>query len=657
MATLIPSTSIAQLEPFIQARVFGVSEIHTARAVIASVYSEPNDAAFLEHFALAIATWAPLNGHVCADISDLSAQVRTEMKSLDSVEEQIAFDSLQWPSTEELRTHLASSPLVYNDINTNTQIAIDYTKPLVLSGDLLYLTRQFIDEVNTAHAIGTRLTRPPSELPGHAEQWIADVFHDEHDGLQAEAVRNVLRYPTSVLLGGPGTGKTYTIAGMLHALFEKHASTAAAQPLRIALAAPTAKAAQQMTASITATISAVHTDGSFTFPQQHRESIADVCATSSTIHRLLGWLPSNRARFQHDQFTPLPYDVVVIDEVSMISLPLMARLLEALPPEATLVLVGDPAQLQSVEAGAVLPQISQLVSHATFPIVTLKKNRRQVSSGDKKLNHIGELAEMMRVAGDASTNEIDTAAANVLNYLQTPCDDITFVELPPLKNASSPQAPDPTAQNVRDAVAPHLAAFATAAHRARSGDATGALDALSTGRVLCAHREGKYGVSQWNALVADTVNVPRQRGSVGQPLLNTRNDIKSGLVNGDMSIVVQLGSARRAAFPPRATHGDTAEPTTSVRLFAPSALDDAEIAFAMTVHKAQGSQYDTVVVVVPPVGSPLLQRELLYTAVTRARKHLVIVATTESITTAMTTSIQRASGLARHIAASRSITS
>lgn len=656
MATLIPSTSIAQLEPFIQARVFGVSEIHTARAVVSSVFSNDNGDAFLDHFVVAIATWAPINGHVCADISDLATQVRTEMKGLDTVEAQQAFDALEWPSTDALRAHLATSPLVHVDDTKKKETSIDYTKPLVLSGDLLYLTRQFIDEVNTAHAIGTRLTKSPVDLPHDAEQWITDVFRKEPQGLQAEAVRNVLRYPTSVLLGGPGTGKTYTIAGMLHALFEKHTSTASTQPLRIALAAPTAKAAQQMTASITETMSAVDPDGSFTFPQQHCASIAEVCAASSTIHRLLGWLPNNRARFQHDQFTPLPYDVVVIDEVSMISLPLMARLLEALTPRATLVLVGDPAQLQSVEAGAVLPQIAQLAAQPTFPIVTLNRNRRQVSTDEKNINHIGELAEMMRVAIGASKDEKSSAAANVVTYLQTPHDDITFIELPPTKVSSSTTAPDPTTQTVQDVLAPHLAAFATAAECARNGDAAGALDALSTVRVLCAHREGKYGVSQWNTLVADIANVPRQRGAVGQPLLNTRNDITSGLVNGDMSIVVQLGSARRAAFPPRASHGDSAESSTAIRLFAPSALDDADIAFAMTVHKAQGSQYDTAIVVVPPLGSPLLQRELLYTAVTRARRHLVIIGTAESIMTAMTTSIQRASGLARHIAELRSIT-
>lgn len=664
MSALVPAAPHPELEPFIRAKVFGVAEIHTARTIVTSVFGEDSKVSFLDYFAIATATWAPVNGHVCADLSDLSAQIRGEMNSLDTLETQHAFDSLQWPSTQDLQKHLQSSQLVHVEAPTGIPHDFDYTKPLVLSGDLLYLTRQFIDEVHIASAIGSRLTQTASPLPTSAEQWITDVFGDGSAGLQAEAVRNVLRNQTNVLLGGPGTGKTYTIAAMLHALLEKHASGKTTQPLRVALAAPTAKAAQQMTASITATLNAVDAAGKPRFPQQHREVIAGICSRSSTIHRLLGWIPNNRSRFQHDEFTTLPYDVVIIDEVSMISLPLMARLLEAMPTHASLVLVGDPAQLQSVEAGAVLPQIAQLASNSQFPIVTLDTNWRQVTNTESddeedheenverpKLNNIGELASLMRTSYGATGAAVEEIAVKVLNFLRTAQSEITFIEIPDTKDSSTPlpRTPDPTSESIRAAIAPHLSSFEAAARCARDGDARGALQALSSVRVLCAHREGKYGISHWNTLVAEMVNVSPQRGSVGQPLLNTRNDIKSGLVNGDTSIVVQFGASRRAAFPPRAIHSDQADSGSEIRLFVPGALDEAEIAFAMTVHKAQGSQYDTVIVVVPPVGSPLLQRELLYTAVTRARRHLVIVATSEAVTTAMKTSIRRASGLAKRI--------
>lgn len=663
MTALLPSAPHPDLEPFIRLHVFGVSEIHTARTILSSIFSRPAEISFLDYFAVAIATWAPINGHVCADISRIPSQVRTEMSTLDTAQAQSDFNHLPWPSQEDLQKFLQASPLVHIDDARGVPNEFNYTKPLVLSGNLLYLTRQFIDEVNTAASIGSRLQENPNVLPDQAQQWIVDVFQDGHSGLQADAVRNVLKYRTSVLLGGPGTGKTYTIAGMLHALLQKHSAEAASQPLRVALAAPTAKAAQQMTTSITATLNAVDPQGKFLFPQQHRDEISRICESSSTIHRLLGWVPNNRSRFHHDKFTTLPYDIVILDEVSMISLPLMARLLEALPDIASLVLVGDPAQLQSVEAGAVLPQISQLASDTRFPIVTLDKNWRQMSDSttdsqtekSHQLNDIGELASRMRVPAGAREDEakvdaaIEEASAEVIALLRAPSESITFIEIPSSSNADRTQTPDPTTESIRKAIAPHLESFATAAQCARDGDARGALSALSSVRVLCAHREGKYGVSQWNTLVAELVNVSPQRGSVGQPLLNTRNDIKSGLVNGDTSIVVQLGASRRAAFPPLAAHGSTGNNSEDIRLFVPSTLEDAEIAFAMTVHKAQGSQYDTVIVVVPPVGSPLLQRELLYTAITRARRHLVVVATTESIITAMKTSIQRASGLAERI--------
>jgi exodeoxyribonuclease V alpha subunit len=156
--------------------------------------------------------------------------------------------------------------------------------------------------------------------------------------------------------------------------------------------------------------------------------------------------------------------------------------------------------------------------------------------------------------------------------------------------------------------------------------------------VLCGHREGPYGVSTWNKLIANSVGVSITRGAVGQPLLNTRNDLRTGLVNGDSGIVVQTSNGKRVVF------------TTQKKEFEPSALEDIEIAFATTIHKSQGSEYGTVIVVVPPVGSPLLRRELLYTAITRARKHLVLIGSEAAITTAVMSTINRASGLAKRIA-------
>jgi exodeoxyribonuclease V alpha subunit len=502
---------------------------------------------------------------------------------------------------------------------------VDYTKPLVLFGNMLYLTRQWADEGLVAIALRTRLTATPTSLPAQANTWVSDVFENGPEDYQAQAVVKALTHNTTVLLGGPGTGKTYTIAGMLHAFYSEHAANSTAgntNPLRVAIAAPTAKAARQVTTSVGISLALPH------FPQTHADLIGGVTKTSSTIHRLLGWSPGNRGRFGHHAQNFLPYDVVIIDEVSMVSLPLMARLLEALAPTTKLVLVGDPQQLKSVEAGAVLPDIASLHGDGTYPITKLLTNRRQADEKDpKKVNDIGLLATNISEA-----NLTQSDADDVLKFIKENTSDITFIALPDT-SAEPSKSPQVLAKLDK-----HLQGYSDALkHATKGGEDQEALDALASVRVLCGHREGPYGVSTWNNLVARTIGVSTTRGAVGQPLLNTRNDLRTGLVNGDTGIVVNTKTGRKVVF------------STQQQSFEPSALEDIEVAFATTIHKSQGSEYHTVIVVVPPVGSPLLRRELLYTAVTRARKHLVLIASEDAITSAIMSTINRASGLAARV--------
>jgi exodeoxyribonuclease V alpha subunit len=412
---------------------------------------------------------------------------------------------------------------------------------------------------------------------------------------------------------------------MLHAFYSEHAANSTAgntNPLRVAIAAPTAKAARQVTTSVGISLALPH------FPQTHADLIGGVTKTSSTIHRLLGWSPGNRGRFAHHAQNFLPYDVVIIDEVSMVSLPLMARLLEALAPTTKLVLVGDPQQLKSVEAGAVLPDIASLHSDGTYPVTKLLTNRRQADEKDpNKVNDIGQLATNI---SEASLSQND--ADEVLQFIKKNTNEITFIALP---DASA--EPSKSSQ-VLAQLDTHLKGYREALkHATKGGKDQEALDALASVRVLCGHREGPYGVSTWNNLVARTIGVSTTRGAVGQPLLNTRNDLRTGLVNGDTGIVVNTKTGRKVVF------------STQQQSFEPSALEDIEVAFATTIHKSQGSEYHTVIVVVPPVGSPLLRRELLYTAVTRARKHLVLIASEDAITSAVMSTINRASGLAARV--------
>jgi exodeoxyribonuclease V alpha subunit len=317
---------------------------------------------------------------------------------------------------------------------------------------------------------------------------------------------------------------------------------------------------------------------------------------------------------------------VIIDEVSMVSLPLMARLLEALSPTTKLVLVGDPQQLKSVEAGAVLPDIASLFADGVYPITKLEFNHRQAKEGEeKKLNNIGELATMM---SNASLSSEDAKA--VLKFIQGGHEEITFISLPPKDNEPSKSS------HVLAQLDSHLLGYHEALKFATQGNPEEALIALSSVRVLCGHREGPFGVSTWNNFVAREIGVSTTRGAVGQPLLNTRNDLRTGLVNGDTGIVVNTENGRRVVF------------ATQTSSFEPRALEDIEVAFATTIHKSQGSEYGTVIVVVPPVGSPLLRRELLYTGITRARQQFTLIeAQAGLLEAAINRPSVRASGLAQ----------
>ena len=625
MATLAVTTSHKEFQPFIDAAVFTVTEVHAAQRITDAVFSSSkSEPTFLDYLSVAIAVWAPVNGHVCADLSNVQQQVKDEIGSSNENIDPLLQAQLEWPSLSTWISHLSASPLVSIPLPDKLD-DVDYTKPLVLFGNLLYLTRQWADEGLVAIALRTRLAASATPLPEQAAGWVSDVFGNKVDDKQSKAVIQALTHNTTVLLGGPGTGKTYTIAGMLHAFFSEHGASstpdAVSKPLRVAIAAPTAKAARQVTASVGTSLSLDH------FPQTHAASIKAVTEVSSTIHRLLGWSPGNRGRFAHHSQNQLPYDIVIIDEVSMVSLPLMARLLEALSATTKLVLVGDPQQLKSVEAGAVLPDIASLFADGIYPITKLEFNHRQAKEGEeKKLNNIGELATKM---SDASLSSEDAKA--VLDFIQGGHEEITFIPLPPKDNEPSKSS------YVLAQLDSYLLGYREALKFAMQGNPEEALTALSSVRVLCGHREGPFGVSTWNNFVARTVGVSITRGAVGQPLLNTRNDLRTGLVNGDTGIVVNTENGRRVVF------------ATQTSSFEPSALEDIEVAFATTIHKSQGSEYGTVIVIVPPVGSPLLRRELLYTAITRARKHLVLIASEDSITNAVMSTINRASGLAARI--------
>jgi exodeoxyribonuclease V alpha subunit len=412
-----------------------------------------------------------------------------------------------------------------------------------------------------------------------------------------------VRRRLAVVAGGPGTGKTTTVARIAALLAEQAREAGVPIPL-IALAAPTGKAAARLE-------EAVHDEA------RKLDVADDVRAAllgleASTLHRLLGRRRGSHSRFRHHRGNRLPHDVVVVDETSMVSLSLMARLVEAVRPDARLVLVGDPGQLSSIEAGAVLGDI---VGPATGAGIVVLDRVHRFGGG------IASLAGAVR-DGDA-----DVALA----VLREAPAGVTWIE-------SDPAEGDGLHMIRRRAVDAGRAVF----HAARDGDAEAALQALGAFRLLCVHRRGPYGVAAWGAqiegwLTADVAGFSAdERWYAGRPLLVTENDYALRLYNGDTGVVVQADDGRTtAAFERRG----------EVMQVSPSRLDAVDTVHAMTIHKAQGSQFGTAAVLLPDRASRLLTRELLYTAITRAREELILAGTEDAVRAAVERPVARASGL------------
>ena len=339
--------------------------------------------------------------------------------------------------------------------------------------------------------------------------------------------------------------------------------------------------------------------------------------TASTLHRLLGWRPDSSVRFKHHRSNRLPHDVIVVDETSMVSLTMMARLLEAVRPDARLVLVGDPDQLSSVEAGAVLADlVAGLREVEGSPVVSLTTTHRYGEN-------IGVLAAALRMG----------MADRVLEVLQSGARDVELID----------PADDEAMATFRSGVVDVAAAMRRAAD---AGDGPDALLELARHRLLCAHREGPFGVSGWNRMVeqllSDRTGVTTyDEWYSGRPVLITANDKGQRLSNGDMGVTVRRPDGRLKVVLAEAEG----------REFAPTRLPDVQTVHAMTVHKSQGSQADTVSVIMPPEDSRLLTRELFYTAVTRAERTLRVVGTEASVRAALGRHVQRASGLERRLVA------
>lgn len=471
--------------------------------------------------------------------------------------------------------------------------------------DLVYLDRYHREEVQVAQDLARRAALPaPTVDEAKLEAGLGRVFPDGTWSEQRAAVRTATTRLTTVLAGGPGTGKTSTVAGLLTLLLEQ-AESSGHRP-RIALAAPTGKAAARLRESVIGALQGLS--------EQDRARLGTEIE-AVTVHRLLGWRPDSGNRFRRDRRNPLPHDVVVVDEASMLSLTMTARLLEAVRPTARLLLVGDPDQLASVEAGAVLADlVAGYGDREDSPVVRLRTSHRFG-------REIGALAEAVRVGDADRVMEILATAAPGGPVEHLPVDDLLGADA-----ALRPRLLR-HAQRLRDL--------------ALDGNHAAALRELGTQRLLCAHREGPWGVGPWNDRVERWLSEEGDyagRQLVGRPLLVTTNDRGLGLYNGDTGVMALREDGRVV--------GVFGEPTAP-QVHAATTLADVDTAHAMTIHKSQGSQALAVTVLLPEADSRLLTRELLYTAITRAQESVTLVGSSESIRAAVTRRTQRATGL-RH---------
>ena len=633
-----PTVGDGLLRALGDATVLAAADVRTALTLVRLAGGGATDPDGHVALAAALAVRAVRLGHVHADLATAATTVAPDDEEVDVA----LVAALPWPEPEAWVAAVAAHPL--------TAVGPDgpADRPLRLIDTCLYLDRYWrheraitadllaraggpppaVDAAALADGLG-RLLPPPhpsgaTSASGSRSAVLAPDFgalapksgasssegdegsagDDDDDQRRAAATAVERRF--SVVAGGPGTGKTTTVARILALLHEQAAATGAPPP-RVALAAPTGKAAARLTEAVHAEAAGLDTDETV--------KAALRATTASTLHRLLGWRPGSRSRFRHDAANQLPHNVVIVDESSMVGLSMMAKLLDAVRPTARLVLVGDPRQLASVEAGAVLGDI------VASPLPGSTVLRRVHRFGGS----IATVAQAIE-SGDGDA---------VVEALRHPgADDVTWLEIDDDEDPTT--APALTA--VRAAVVDTARAVVAAAE---AGDAAGALEALRAVQVLCAHRRGPAGAARWRAEIERWLRstIPGYGAGPwypGRPLMVTENDYALGVFNGDSGVVIDAGDGLlRAVFERRG------EPLV-VR---PTRLAAVESLYAITIHKAQGSQFGHVVVRLPAPSSPVLTRELLYTAVTRAQRRLTVLGTEAAVRAAVARPVARASGL------------
>jgi exodeoxyribonuclease V alpha subunit len=508
--------------------------------------------------------------------------------------------------------------------------APDLAQPLVLDGARLYLRRYWRDETLVAREIGARAAELRAVDAPKVRAWLDLLFASQRQAeapdWQKLACAVALRGSVAIITGGPGTGKTYTVARLLALLF---ALAPDAGRQRIALAAPTGKAAARLKQSIDKALTELADKVGAALPL--RELTARMGA-ARTLHSLLGARPDTRA-FAHHRANPLEVDVLIVDEASMVHLEMMAALLDALPAGATLILLGDKDQLASVEAGAVLGDLCHEAQAGGYSAATLDFVR--AASGeiipDSFMGGAGALAQQTvmlrhsrRFGGPIGQLALAVNAGEVARAEQVlrAGEDgaLRWIEL---------AQPQHVVQLASEGYRPYLALIrdaaldALGAHDAHDAWVSQVLHEFEAFRILCAVREGEWGVTGLNAAIEqrlETQGLVRRRGEwyAGRPVMVTRNDYGTGVFNGDIGLTL-ADPARPGSLRVYFLEGDKVRSVLATR------LRHVQTAFAMTVHKSQGSEFRHTVLVLPKERGTMIARELIYTGITRASGQFTLV--------------------------------
>lgn len=497
--------------------------------------------------------------------------------------------------------------------------------PLILEGERLYLARYQAYEQQLAAQLLARAADRPEVDEKVLSESLARLFafNQQQPDWQRLAAAQAVRRRLAVISGGPGTGKTTTVVRLLAALLEQPGG----DRLAIGLAAPTGKAAARMAEAIR------NAKADLPLADELKALLPE---EARTLHRLLGSRGDSPA-VRHDAARPLALDVLVVDEASMVDLALMAKLVAALPPQARLILLGDKDQLAAVEAGAVFAELCEGRGFDAAAAAELQRITGQSVPVETPRSALGDavllLTHSHRFAGDSGIGELARRinggdAAGTLNLLREGRADLVWQAEP-----SQPALLERLEQGYR----PYLQA-------ARKGDPAEAFAAFNAFRALTAQREGPWGVSGINEALEARIKrryslAERERWYPGRAVMVRQNDYALGLFNGDIGLCLAGEYGLRVCF----------EGEDGFRAFAPARLPSHDSAFAMTVHKSQGSEFSEVLLALPESPSPLLTRALFYTGITRAKHKVEIWGLPARLAEAVNGKAERAAGLAERL--------